>query len=164
MIVYLIRHGTAEDTVLPQGDTERKLTQQGTLRTALVAKGLSKIGLSFDRIISSHYTRARETAAIVARITEYDGEIMIDNRLSPFATFEETDQLIKENADVEHLLLAGHQPCIGVFVGEVCAANGLEIEITKASVTAVEIDRFRPRCRGRLLWSLPPKLTERLLG
>jgi len=164
MIVYLIRHGTADDATPATGDTERKLTQQGTLRTALVAKGLSKIGLSFDRIISSPYTRARETAAIVARITEYGDEVMIDGRLSPFSTFEDTDQLIKENADVEHLLLVGHQPCIGVFVSETCAENSLEIEITKASVTAVEIDRFRPHCRGRLLWSLPPKLIERLVG
>ena len=164
MIVYLLRHGTAEDLKHPGADAERRLTEKGTLRTALVAKSLMKLGVTFDRIIASPYDRARQTAEITARITEHREEIRFDTRLAPNARFADTDELLKENADVEHLLLVGHQPNLGIVAEALCSGGRLALEIRKCSVTAIELIRFRPQSQGKLLWHLPPKLLERLLG
>ena len=69
MILYLVRHGIAENSA-PGGDPDRRLTQQGTFRTAMVAKGLKRLGIELDRIVSSPYVRARQTAEIIAKKTQ----------------------------------------------------------------------------------------------
>ncbi|MEO5930699.1 MAG: phosphohistidine phosphatase SixA [Candidatus Kapaibacterium sp.] len=159
MLIYLMRHGIAEE-ISPRGDAGRELTQQGTLRTAMVAKGLHKAGLTFDRIISSPYIRAKQTAEIVARITGHDHEIMFDQRLLPQGGYADVSDLIKENNDVASLLLAGHEPSMGGFISGICADGQLSLNVKKASVTAIELYRFSPSVAGSLLWMLPPGILE----
>lgn len=160
MILYLMRHGIAEDSSPLGSDADRRLTQRGTLRVAMVAKGLHRIGLQFDRIISSPYVRARQTAEIVARVAGYDHEILFDKRLVPFARFEDVSDMIQENSDAGSMLFAGHEPSMGLMISGLVAEDRLSIEVKKAAVTAVQIERFRPRAAGTLLWSIPPKLFE----
>jgi phosphohistidine phosphatase len=160
MLLYLMRHGIAEDRSLTGGDAGRQLTQRGTLRTAVVAKGLDKLEVRFDRIISSPYVRARQTAEIIARIIRYEGEIMEDRRLVPEARFEEVSDLIRENHDAEALLFTGHEPSMSGIISGLCAGGQLMIEVKKTSVTAIEIERLRPQVAGTLLWALPPKVFE----
>lgn len=165
MILYLIRHGIAEDGIPSGGsDADRALTQKGTLRTAVVAKALKKLDIVFDRIISSPYVRARQTAEIIVRITDYSDEISFDKRLIPFATFEEMSDLIAENNDVESLLLAGHEPSMGECISGITSGGQLGIDVKKASVTAIQIDRFKPRVAGTLLWSIPPRIFETMMS
>ena len=162
MILYLMRHGRAEDEPLSGGDAERRLTQGGTLRTATVAKGLKRLGLEFDRIVSSPYVRAVQTAEVVARITDHDQEILRDTRLVPSATYEDVCDLIAENADVESLLFTGHEPIMGTVISGLVADGRLSVDVRKASVTAIDIRRTRRPVVGTLLWSITPKLFERL--
>lgn len=160
MLLYLMRHGIAEDRSILGSDAERQLTQRGTLRTAMVAKGLDKLGIKLDRIISSPYVRARQTAEIVCRITRYEEEIMFDERLVPHGRYHDVSDLIQENDDAESLMLVGHEPSMSEFISGLCAGGNLSIEVKKASVTAIEILRLRPQAGGTLLWSLPPKVFE----
>jgi phosphohistidine phosphatase len=161
MILYLMRHGIAEDSAPSGGDPERRLTQHGTLRTAMVAKGLKRLGLTFDRIVSSPYVRARQTAEIVARVTEHHGEILLDRRLVPFATVDDVADLVAEHDDVESLLFTGHEPNLGTVISGFTAEGRLDIEVKKASVTALDMRRVRKPAAGGLLWSMTPKLFER---
>jgi phosphohistidine phosphatase len=162
MILYLMRHGIAEESAPTGGDPERRLTQHGTLRTAMVAKGLKRLGLTFDRIVSSPFIRARQTAEIVARITEHREEILLDPRLMPFSSFDEVGDLLADHLDVESLLLAGHEPNISTVISGLTADGRLEIDVRKASIAAIEIRTARRPARGALLWSITPKLFERL--
>jgi phosphohistidine phosphatase len=159
MTLYIIRHGIAEEAA-PGGDAERKLTQKGTFQVAMVAKGLRKLDLTFDRIVASPFTRARETAEIVARITEHGKEILFDKRLLPSTRFQDVSDLIAENSDAGSLLLVGHQPAIGEIIGGLCTEGTLGIEVKPASITAISIDRLRPLAKGALLWSMPPKVLK----
>ncbi len=162
MVLYLIRHGIAEDRSITGSDADRQLTQRGTLRTAMVAKGLKKLDISFDRIISSPYVRARQTAEIIGRITGHKDDILLDKRLVPHAQFEEVSDLVLENNDAQAMLLVGHEPSMGLIISGLCAGGHLMVDVKKASVTAVELTRFRPYVAGHLLWSITPKLFEGL--
>lgn len=162
MMLYLMRHGIAEDAAPSGGDSERRLTQDGTLRTAMVAKCLNRLGLSFDCIVSSPYVRARETAQIVSRITEHTETPSLDSRLAPFASFDDVCELIAEHSDVDALLLTGHEPSMSTFISGLVGDGRLTIEVKKASVTAIALHQTRKPARGALLWSIPPKLFERL--
>lgn len=162
MILYLVRHGIAEDRSLTGSDADRELTQRGTLRTAMVAKGLRKLDLKIGRIISSPYVRARQTAEIIGRVIGYQEEILFDHRLVPHAQVEEVGDLIRENDDASSLMLTGHEPSMGLVISAICAHGALAMEVKKASVTAIEIMRLRPTVMGSLMWSLPPKVIEEL--
>lgn len=162
MILYLVRHGIAEDIAPQGGDPERRLTQQGTLRTAMVAKGLKRLGVEFGCVVSSPYARARQTAEIIARVVNYSGEIHLDKRLVPMTRFDDACDLIREFGEYDSLLLAGHQPSMGEIIGGIVAGGALIMEVKKASVTAIQVERMRPAVRGTLLWTLPPKVFEGL--
>lgn len=162
MILYLMRHGIAEDIAPSGGDAERRLTDRGTLRTATVAKALKRLGLAFDRIVSSPYVRARQTAEIVARITGHEEPILLDPRLVPLASFDDVSNLIAEHADVEHMLFTGHEPNLGHVIASLTSEGRLSVDVRKASVTAVELHRVRRPAGGSLLWSVTPKIFESL--
>ena len=164
MLLYLVRHGIAEESAPSGGDPERRLTQEGTLRTAMVAKGLKRTGIQPDRIISSPYVRARQTAEIFARVLGFDDDLLLDPRLSPFGRPEDAADIIRENGEVSTLVLTGHEPSMGEFISAFVADGRLRIDVRKASITLVRIDRFAANVSGTLLWSLPPGVLEKLTG
>jgi phosphohistidine phosphatase len=65
--LYFIRHGLAEDRgdAWPD-DTKRPLTDEGMSRMRKAARGLARIGVSIEVVLSSPLVRARQTAEIVA--------------------------------------------------------------------------------------------------
>lgn len=69
--VYIVRHGEsdANATGIRQG-ADAILTERGKMQAELVGKRLR--GNRIERIIASPYTRARETAAIIARELEME--------------------------------------------------------------------------------------------
>lgn len=163
MTLYLMRHGIAEDALLLQSDADRKLTEKGTLRTAMVAKAMKAFAPSIDRIISSPYIRAMETAEIIARILGLEPNILSDRRLTPGGSYQGFSELLKENDDAENILITGHEPSMGDFISGICADGKLMIDVKKASITAIEIYRLRPHAVGVLHWSLPPRIIEAMM-
>ncbi len=162
MLLYLMRHGVAEDASPTGRDADRPLSREGTLRTAMVAKGFARLAPEFDRVITSPYARARATAEIVARICNHAADPLHDERMVPHARFDDFSDLLREHDDVETLVVVGHEPSMSGFISALCAGGALDIDVRKASVTAVQLTRFRPHPAGTLLWSLPPKVFEAL--
>jgi len=67
--LYLIRHGESEVNVLPDqmGQTEDvKLTKNGKRQAKLLGQSFCKRGITFDKIFSSPYERAKDTAEIAS--------------------------------------------------------------------------------------------------
>ncbi|MBS1913176.1 MAG: phosphohistidine phosphatase SixA [Bacteroidetes bacterium] len=160
MILYLMRHGIAEDISSTGRDADRVLSTKGTLRTAMVARALGRMELTFDRIISSPYARARQTAEIVARVTGFGAEILFDQRIVPHAGFDEFCDMLRENDDANSALITGHEPSMSRFISGLSAGGHLMIDVKKASVTAIQLLRLRPQPAGALLWSLPPRVFD----
>jgi len=65
-----LRHGLAMDPSDPAcpPDPLRPLTEQGKLRTRRVAQGMAHLKLQVDRIWTSPYLRAMQTAQIAAQV------------------------------------------------------------------------------------------------
>ena len=68
MNIYLLRHGIAIDRDDPSSptDADRPLTAKGLKRMRKAARGLRRLNIPFDAIVTSPFTRARQTADIVA--------------------------------------------------------------------------------------------------
>ncbi|HZI50406.1 MAG TPA: histidine phosphatase family protein, partial [Terriglobia bacterium] len=59
------RHGIAVDREDPSvtSDSERPLTEDGSRKTRAAAEGLNRMDVGFDRILTSPWLRASQTAA-----------------------------------------------------------------------------------------------------
>jgi phosphohistidine phosphatase len=68
MEIYVLRHAIAVERGSPDylhDDSQRPLTKKGIRRMRRGVRGLGHAGLEFDLLLTSPYTRARQTAEIV---------------------------------------------------------------------------------------------------
>ena len=93
MRLYFLRHGLAD---WPEWDVardhERPLTKDGLKKMKAEAKAMATLDLQLDAILSSPYTRAYQTADIVAR--ELGLEVQIEPLLAPGFDFERLSELV----------------------------------------------------------------------
>src|SRR5262245_56535456 len=82
--LYLIRHGIAEERsdAWPD-DAKRPLTDQGMSRMRKAARGLERLGVSFDVVLTSPLVRARQTAEIVASAFSPKPQLVTIDSLAP---------------------------------------------------------------------------------
>src|SRR5438046_7785006 len=65
--LYLVRHGLAQERgdMWPD-DSKRPLTEEGMSGMQKATRGLARLGVSLDVVLTSPLVRARQTAEIVA--------------------------------------------------------------------------------------------------
>ncbi|KXK55224.1 MAG: phosphohistidine phosphatase SixA [Chlorobi bacterium] len=160
MLIYLMRHGIATAAEPGGRDAERPLSQQGTLQTALAAKGLLRLGVRVDRVVASPLLRAQQTADIVARILELPEPVLTDPRLAPYGSFETISEVIQDHRDAQRLMLVSHQPAIGEGLSGLCGRGELSAAMGTGAVAAVVAEAFRPHVRGALEWLIPASMLE----
>jgi phosphohistidine phosphatase len=87
MQLLIIRHAIAEErdefAEGGQSDSERPLTDFGRRRMRKNAKGLRRVAPRLDLLATSPFTRAAETAAIVAKTLGLDDEPTVVDSLTP---------------------------------------------------------------------------------
>src|SRR4051794_40169906 len=85
--LFLLRHGLA----VPHGtegfdDDDRPLTEKGERRFRQVARGLKRLGLKLDKVVTSPLPRASRTAEIVADVLNVAYLLEDSESLGPGAT------------------------------------------------------------------------------
>jgi phosphohistidine phosphatase len=117
MLLYVMRHGPAEDRSATGRDFDRALTADGRVVVEQAAETLLRArGGSIPRVLASPYTRARETAAVVRSILGAAGdaawpEVEVRDELGaeeglPLRLVRE---VVPAGADA---ILVGHQPTV----------------------------------------------------
>jgi phosphohistidine phosphatase len=165
MNLYLMRHGIAVAAEQPGmgPDSERPLTPKGVKRMRRAARGLRRLGISFDTILTSPLVRARQTAEIVAETLGLEGRLEEFSELAPEKSVDQLIAGLTRFHDREELLLVGHNPLlIGAFSFLISGKDSLEIELKKGGLGCVETDGLPPGAPGTLHWFLTPKQLRRL--
>ena len=87
--LYLIRHGLAEDRgeAWPD-DSKRPLTEDGMSRLRKQARGLARLGVTLDIVLTSPLVRARQTAEIVAAGLDPRPSLATIDSLAPDGTYQ----------------------------------------------------------------------------
>ena len=67
MQLFVIRHGIAEEAEPGEPDAERALTKDGKKKLKAVVRGMRAAGWKLDRVITSPWRRAMQTAAVLAK-------------------------------------------------------------------------------------------------
>lgn len=160
MRVYFIRHGIA----VPRGapgvldDASRELTRQGTARMRKQARGLVRLKLDLDRIWTSPYVRARQTAEILAAELGLADEPRILPALAPGGSPDEVFEALAGNGALNGVALVGHEPDLSETASRVLSGTGTSVlRLKKGGVACVEIEQPSRPLRGELCWLLTPR-------
>ena len=162
MIVCLFRHGPAVDRGTPGvPDDERPLTPEGRKRTRRAARGLRKLDLGIDLVVSSPLPRAFETAEILADVLGLPAPETDDRLRDDRAPRDVVDVL--KGLDAACPVLVGHEPCLsGALSLLVCGGAGADFAMRKAGLAVVEILRAGAKPRARLVQLLAPSVLRSL--
>jgi phosphohistidine phosphatase len=168
MNLYLMRHGIAVAANDPgvTHDSERPLTGKGVKRMRRAARGLRRLNIPFDGILTSPVSRARQSAEIVAAALGMEAQLEEISGLAPESTVQHLLFGLTRYQDREHLLLVGHEPLLSRTIASLLcggAEKGLEIAVRKGSLCRIELNGFSPPEPATLHWFLTAKQL-RLLG
>jgi phosphohistidine phosphatase len=129
--VYLVRHGRAEQDAAG-GDAARRLTPEGRAQFFALAGSLAE-KLELSRVVTSPFTRARQTAEILAAAT--GAAIMENPQLAPGCSTAR-DLLALALGEGEGVALVGHNP---EMADAVALAAGRAHKVRPGAVAAVDL-------------------------
>ena len=155
MRLYFLRHGIADwPDWDPARDHERPLTKDGLKKLKAQAKRLADLGVKFDVALSSPYTRAYQTADIIAG--KLGLEVKTEPLLAPGFNLDKLAQITASYADDQTLLLVGHEPSFSTVIAELI--GGGRVQLRKGALARVDVNS---ELRGELVWLLQPKILAR---
>ena len=156
--LYLIRHGVAEERgqAWPD-DTKRPLSPDGIDRMHLSVRGLARLGVRLDLVLTSPLVRTRQTAEIVAAGVDGRPALMVAESLAPGGTYESLEAELKKLARRAEIALVGHEPGIGHLAARLIGSRRA-LEFKKGSVCRIDLASLPPTGPGILRWFATPKM------
>jgi len=154
MDLYILRHGEAEHG---PPDALRRLTPAGEREVAAVGRLLARRRRPFDLIVSSHLTRAVQTAEIVARAVGGEAVLRQTPELVSGCGLEEVRRALGDVPEAAAVLLVGHEPSWSRLIQTLC---GAQVRMVTGGLARLYVPELAPGA-GLLRWLLTPPLLER---
>lgn len=158
MNCLLFRHGIAVSPEEWNGpEKERPLTKEGITKTEDAAEGLKRIGMKPTHLLSSPFTRTRQTADIAKKILQIKAIIQLCPELmsdqSPRLLFPILHRLPQDAC----VMCVGHEPHLGQSAAlMIFGENASGLSIKKAGSCLISFDEKGEVGRGYLEWWMTP--------
>jgi len=156
--LYLIRHGVAEERgdAWPD-DAKRPLTEEGMDRLRKESRGLARLGVTIDVMLTSPLVRTRQTAEIVASALDPRPNLINAESLAPGGTFQSVVAELEKHSKKSRIALVGHEPSIGELAARLIGSRH-PIEFKKGAVCRIDVESLPPAGPGSLRFLLTPKV------
>src|SRR5262252_3720665 len=156
--LYLVRHAVAEarGDAWPD-DSKRPLTDSGIARMRRAARGLARLGVAIDVVLTSPLTRARQTAEIVVEAIHPRPTLVSTDALSPDGGYAAVVAELEKHARKTRIALVGHEPGIGELAARLIGSRHA-IEFKKGAVCRIDVDAVPPGGPGDLRWLMTTKI------
>ena len=156
--LYLIRHAIAENRgpAWPD-DTKRPLTSNGMARMKKATRGLRRLGVTLEIVLTSPFVRARQTAEIVAAACEPHAQIVNTEALVPGAGYATLVAELGRHSRKTRIAVVGHEPGIGELAARLIGSRH-PFDFKKGAVCRIDLEEIPPRGPGHLRWLLTPKM------
>lgn len=158
----LFRHGIAAPRDAYDDDTKRPLTEEGVVKTGRAAEGLATLG-RVDRIVTSPYKRARQTADLLLKAFKDEPGLEEHDALSGGIDYDRIVEAMNGRQG-ETLVLVGHEPDMSELTAYLLTGHTeMAVDFKKAGACriAFDTDRAAPGA-GELIYFLPPKVLRGL--
>ncbi len=163
MEIYILRHGLAGEASewAPKPDWQRPLTEEGRKKIKKIAKFLKRADVDFDRILTSPYLRAKQTAEIVAKSLKLEKKLSLRQTLASEASPKSfAHALGRQGCYWRSVLVVGHEPFLSQLISLWVAGNTDAISVTLKKGGLCKLSVRKPqagRC-ATLEWLVPPKV------
>jgi phosphohistidine phosphatase len=163
--LLIIRHGPAGDPEAWQAegkdDRVRPLTPKGKKEMRRAAGGLARLAPDLDVLASSPWTRATQTAEIVAR--EYDCQVETVEELTADHQPEHLLPWLQQHQDKGTVAVVGHEPHLGLLVGYLLTGKSVSfVDLKKGGACLVQLAESVKPGSGTLEWLLTDRELRRL--
>lgn len=164
MELIIIRHGLAEEredfAKKNLEDHLRPLTLKGRKRMQKVAIALRGHVEEFDVIVSSPFTRARQTAEILSQIY-FETQVIEAPELVPHSPPEAFLKWLRiQGKKYKRIAIVGHEPHLSLFASYLLTGTAESfIDLKKSGALCLEFESFAQAEAGtaQLTWYVPPK-------
>jgi len=169
MNLYFLRHGLAAERD-PQrfpDDSRRPLVAKGGKRLRLGCDAMRALEISFDRILSSPYPRAAQTAEIVVAALGLKRRLEFRDELTPGGNPRVLVRYLNGLQPApESVLLVGHEPDLSQFISQLISGGpAAAIAMKKGGLAKLEVAKELRYARcATLAWLLTPKQMALLAG
>lgn len=155
MLLYLVRHATAQDRALGIADPVRHLINKGIKQAQKLADFCKKQQLTPELLLTSPLVRAEQTATLLHQHAQWPEPIqqawLIIDTL-PEVQLKALTDLMQQG--ISSVCCVGHEPDISALLALLLDTEAEHFFIKKASITALELTPDQ----AVLLWSLPVAL------
>lgn len=159
MEIYVLRHAIATEPEHGDRNAERTLTHEGRERMRRSTRCWDGLGVVVDVIMTSPYTRARQTAEIAGHALGIPDRVEVCPQLAAGASPSEIVRVVAERCQEDHrVMLIGHEPDLGQLVSLlVCGDDRASFRMKKAGLTKLSVEGpLAGRC-AVLEWHLWPR-------
>lgn len=158
MQLFVIRHAIAEDQIPDGEDSTRALTSKGKAKLRRAVDGLRAQGVRFERVLTSPWKRAAQTARLLAPI--FDGD-PIKTELLAQPPREPLLGLLGEREDTTAVV--GHQPWLTQLAAWLAFGEpGFGVSLTLKKAGVLWLDGAPVSGGMRLVAALPPRTLRAL--
>lgn len=163
MNLYFLRHAVAADKTEWKGsDSDRPLTREGMRKMRKGAKGLSRLDLEIDWILTSPYRRAYDTAMIAAKELRLKKKLRVWKSLAPDGDPKIlTRHLALDFRTWESVLVVGHEPYLGQLMGVLAfGSSQAAVSLDKGGLAKLSANSLAYDKCVILEWLLTPKILK----
>jgi len=161
MELYFLRHAKAvqRNVRSKMPDSARPLTPEGEEKMRSVAKGINRLGLTFDLILSSPCIRARRTAEILAEALKASDRLKLSSAVAPEADPRELmRELNRYRLKLDSIVLVGHEPAFSELISTLISGGpGTRLDMKKAGLCKLTAASLRYGQCATLEWLLTPR-------
>jgi phosphohistidine phosphatase len=159
--IFVLRHGIAVDLGSPgiSKDADRPLTPKGERKLWQVADAMAALDLSFDLILTSPYTRALQTAELIAEALTAKKKLEQTDHLTPGGSSRKLIEYIAAQKPApEDVLLVGHEPCLSDLISYLISGDThVSVLMKKGGLCKLSIESLQYGRCAVLEWLLTPR-------
>lgn len=152
MLIYLVRHGIAEERSV--SDQARELTREGVVQTRAVLEKFKPYAPEIDLALMSPYQRATQTASLLRQALP-SLQFKPEPRITPEGDVHDVMDLLESSGALQ-VLLVSHNPLLSnlmCMLLDGTLESGRNIE--PSNLVCISMDVFAPGC-GELMYTLTP--------
>jgi len=151
--ICFFRHGIALDREDPgvTSDAERPLTEEGIRKTRTAAEGLKRMDAGFEKILTSPWLRASQTASILSEVLK----LPAPDEMAELEGDRTPEDLVGALPSrlARRTLLVGHEPLLSATVIHILGGDWA-LDLKKSGACALYVDSLPLRRPATLMWHL----------
>lgn len=159
--IFVLRHGVAEDYSLVGDDFNRKLTDDGIKKTKRLSQFFNGLKEDLDIVLTSPYVRAKETAELFIENIAPKPKLEVADFMSVGASSREIAQGLLPYNNYKKVVVVGHEPDLGLFIGDVIDADGIRVK--KGALAKINLFNSI-ELSGELEWMITSKVIKAIKG